>query len=60
MAQIKQLKDVVTNQEFYPVTHKNAVIGIDDKVDVTRFEEFELATNSALDLLNQINSWQNE
>ena len=60
MAQIKQLKDVVTNQEFYPVTHTKAVIGIDGKVDVTRFEEFELATNSALDLLNQINSWQNE
>ena len=29
MAQIKQLKDVVTNQEFYPVTHTKAVIGID-------------------------------
>lgn len=38
MAQIKQLKDVVTNQEFYPVTHKDAIVGIEDiKVDMTGY-----------------------
>ena len=30
MAQIKKLKDTVTSQEFYPVTHKAAVIGLDE------------------------------
>lgn len=30
MAQIKKLKDTVTSQEFYPVTHKDAVIGLDE------------------------------
>ncbi len=29
MVQIKQLKDVVTNEIFYPVTHKDVVIGLE-------------------------------
>ena len=36
MARIKQLKDTTGN--FYPVTHKDAIVGIEDiKVDMTGY-----------------------
>lgn len=36
MAQIKQLKDTTGN--FYPVTHKDAIVGIEDiQVDMTGY-----------------------
>jgi hypothetical protein len=50
MAQIKQLKDTTGN--FYPVTHKDAIVGIEDKVDVSDFEEATLVTSAALNALN--------
>lgn len=67
MAQIKKLKDVVTGSEFYPVTHIDAIIGIEDFVpDLSAYatkewvEEKHLVIANALVLLNNNQSWQNE
>ena len=53
MAQIKQLKDVITNEGFYPVTHARAVIGLDqflegEIVQVTEAELLQLIYSSQL------------
>lgn len=44
MAQIKQLKDTTGN--FYPVTHKDAIVGIEDiQVDMTGYATEQWVTD---------------
>ena len=45
MAQIKQLKDTTGN--FYPVTHKDAIVGIEDiQVDMTGYATEQWVTDT--------------
>lgn len=65
MVQIKKLKDVITTQDFYPITHVDAIVGLKDMLateyvtlemrdaDIAAYNQDQIVVAGALNVLHE-------